>query len=144
MNIVLSLTGILIFGFIINVILKQSYNFLFFLGRKPLAWIGSVVVIALIVWGVSAIAGWGVSIPAWACALALFLNLPPSQNTAEEKETVKMMADEVYAEMGIKHGRLLHRAGLAVFAFTCLGSWVIFYGEVCTGKECTRIIQNIF
>ena len=144
MNLVLTIIGIIVFGFIVNVILKQTYNFIFFLGKKPYLWIGSVVVVSLIVWGLSAIVEWSVSIPAWSCIIALVMNWPPGQNTKEEAEAVRTISDEVYAEMGIRYGRLLHRLGLVAFAITCIGFWIIFYGEVCADGECTKIINNIF
>ena len=144
MDIVLLIAGILILGFLVNVLLKQSYNFIFFLGKKPVLWIVSVFVIAVVVWGISSALGWRVSVPAWACTLAFFMNIAQRYDSADEKKAVQAMADEVYAEMGLKHGRLLRRIGLTAFVLACLGSWVVFYGEVCSGDECTSIIESFF
>jgi hypothetical protein len=128
MGIVLAIIGIIVLGFVVNVAIKQSYNFLFFLGRKPLLWIIFVGIVAIAVWGLSDVARWGVSVPAWACTIALFMNLSPRQKSAEEQQAIQAMADEVYSEMGIRHGRLLYRLGLVVFVVACLASWVVFYG----------------
>jgi hypothetical protein len=144
MNTVLTLVGIVTLGFIMNIVLKQSYNFLFIIFKKPLLWVATIAVAAIAVWSISAAFKWGVSVPAFACAIALFMNFPPRQKSADDKRTIQEMADEIYSEMGIKHGRLLHRIGLAGFVLTCLLSWIAFYGEVCSGGECQSIIKSIF
>lgn len=72
------------------------------------------------------------------------MNLPPGQKSAEEQQAVQAMADEVYSEMGIRRGRLLHRLGLVVFVVACLASWVVFYGEVCSGGKCQSIFSSVF
>jgi hypothetical protein len=141
---VLTIVGIVVLGFIINIALKQSYNFLFIMFKKPLLWIVTIAVVAIAVWSISAAFKWGVSVPALACTIALFMNFPPRQKSANDKRTVQAMADELYSEMGIKHGRLLHRIGLAGFVLSCLLSWIALYGEVCSGGECQSIIKSIF
>ncbi|KAF3980836.1 MAG: hypothetical protein HFP76_00020 [Methylococcales symbiont of Iophon sp. n. MRB-2018] len=143
MDIVLTIVSIVIFGFVINVLLKQSYNFIFFIGQKPFIWILAVAIIGVFAWGLSAIFGWGVNIPTWASTMAFFMNLPPSYNNSDEKESAHQMVDEFYAEMGLKNGRLLYRFGLASFVFSCLASWVLFYGEVCSGNECQSILESV-
>ncbi len=144
MSTVLTIVGIVVLGFIVNIVLKQSYNFLFILSKKPLLWIATIAVVAIVIWSVSAAFKCGVSIPAWVCAIALLMNLPPRQKSADDKRAVQAMADEIYSEIGIKHGRLLHRMGLAAFVLACLISWATLYGEICSGGECRSIIGSIF
>lgn len=144
MNTILAIIGIIVLGFIVNVVLKQSYNFLFFLSGKPFWWMATVGFVAIAVWSISAVIGWDVSVPAWACSIALLMNLPPGQKNAEEKRAVQNLADEMYSEMGIRHGRLLHRLGLVIFVVACLVSWVVFYGEVCSDGKCQSIIESFF
>ena len=44
----------------------------------------------------------------------------------------------MYAEMGISHGALLYRVGLAGFVVAALVGWVIFYGQSCNSAgECS-------
>jgi hypothetical protein len=109
MGTVLWIIGTLVFGFVLSIILKQSYNFIFILFKNPFLWIVAVVFVALIVWALSSLLKWSVFIPAWACAIAIFTNIPPRQKNSSENQVIKAMADEMYLEMGIKHGRLLHR-----------------------------------
>lgn len=126
MNIALSTIGILVLGFLLSFTLKQTYNFIFFLSKKPVMWIFVVTVISGFFWLLSALLGSPVSIPAWATTIAIITNLPP-RSTNESKELVR----EIYSEMGLKHGSLLYRFGLGGFAVASIGSWVIFYGQTC-------------
>ena len=129
MDTILMIFGILLLGFVINVLLKQTYNFIFFIGRKPVLWILVITIISTVVWGISATFSWNVNVPAWSSTIAFFMNLPPEHNNREEKENANQMVDEFYAGMGIKHGRLLYRLGLASFACSGIASWLLLYGE---------------
>lgn len=126
MNIALSILGILILGFLLNVVLKQTYNFIFFLAKKPILWVFIVTILSSLFWLLCAFVGWSVSIPAWAAIMAFFMNLPPS-STKESKE----LANEMYTEMGLKHGSLLYRFGLGGFVVASIVCWVIFYSQTC-------------
>ncbi|WP_311952042.1 hypothetical protein [Halomonas garicola] len=79
-----------------------------------------------LLWFVSAVFNWSVSIPAWAAAIAFFMNLPP-RSTLESKA----QANEIYAEMGLKHGALLYQVGLGGFVVSSMVGWVVFYGQSC-------------
>jgi len=144
MDTVIVIIGIGALALLVNVLLKKSYNFIFLVGRKPILWAMSVAVIGIAVWTISAAAGWSVTVPAWASAIALVMNLPPSQGDSEEKQAIQSSVDEIYAEMGVPNGRTLYRAGLAMFFVACIGSWVVLYGEVCTSGDCQSIINSIF
>lgn len=134
MDTILLITGILLLGFVVNVLLKQTYNFIFFIGQKPALWILVVSTISVIIWGISAASSWEVNIPAWSSTIAFFMNLPPEHKSREEKEIANQMADEFYNETGVKNGRLLYKLGLISFACSGIASWLLFYGEICT--EC--------
>ncbi|MDR4485431.1 MAG: hypothetical protein R3B95_19910 [Nitrospirales bacterium] len=140
MSTVLVILGIVVLGFVVNVALKQSYNFLFLLGGKPLWWVVTVAVVAIVVWAVAAVVGWGVNVPAWACTIAFFMNLPPAKKNLEAGAVAQTLVDDFYSEMGIKHGQFFYKLGLAVFAVACLASWIAFYGEVCSvDGECRSL-----
>lgn len=142
MSVVLAIAGILTLGFAVNVVLKLSYSLLFFVGGKPVLWIVTVTFVGVAVWALSAVVGWSVSVPAWACATALLMNRHPAKERWRE-QSVEASADAVYAEMGIRHGRILYRLGLVAFAMACLVSWASFYGEVCFGGECS-VLRIVF
>jgi energy-coupling factor transporter transmembrane protein EcfT len=137
MHLVLIIFGILALGFFLNVILKQTYNFFFFLGKKPWLWILIVTVFSGLFWFICAFLGWSVSVPAWAATISLIMNLPPSSNK-ESKES----ANEIYSEMGMKNGVLLYRIGLGGFVLAAIASWVIFYGQSCNNAgECSGFFK---
>jgi hypothetical protein len=127
MDMVLSIIGILALGFLANVVLKQTYNFIFYLGGKPLLWALVAAAVGGLLWFVSAVFNWSVSIPAWAAAIAFFMNLPPRSTPESKAQT-----NEKYAEMGLKHGALLYRVGLGGFVVSSIVGWVVFYGQSCT------------
>ena len=144
MSTVLTIIGIVVLGFFVNIALKQSYNFLFIVFKKPSIWIAAMAIVAIVIWSICAAFNWGVSVPAFACSIAVFMNLPPKQKNPEDKQAVQEMAEGLYSEMGIKHGRFLYRLGLAAFVLACLASWVAFYGEICSDGDCSSIIGSIF
>ena len=129
MDTILMIAGIFLLGWVINVSLKQTYNFIFFFGRKPFLWILTVSILEVVVWAISAALSWDLNIPAWSSTIAFFMNLPPEQKNRKEKERVNQMADELYTEMGLKNGRLLYRFGLISFACSGIASWLLLYGE---------------
>lgn len=126
MDIVLNIIGILALGFFVNVVLKQTYNFVFFMGKKPLLWVLVVAAVSVLLWFVCALLGWSVSIPAWAATIAFFMNIPPRSNSES-----KAQASEMYSELGLKHGAILYRVGLGGFVVASIAGWVIFYGQSC-------------
>ena len=140
---ILMLIGILALSFIVNFLLKQSYNFLFFLLKKPSLWIISVLITAISFWYLSSVLGWSVSVPTWACTLAFLMNLPPSYDTDSDKQAANEAADVLYTDLGIRYGRLLYRAGLAAFVLASLGSWILFYGEICSSNGCIPIVDAL-
>lgn len=142
MDIMLTVGAVLILGFILNVILKQTYNLIFFIGRKPILWITCISIVSLAIWALASTFDWSVSIPAWACTIALIMNWPPSQKTQDTQITASAIADEMYREMGIPKGRLLYRIGLVSFIITSVASWILFYGESCVGSECQSILES--
>jgi hypothetical protein len=124
---VLNIIGILALGFFVNVVLKQTYNFIFYMCRKPLLWVLVAAAVSGLLWFVSALLNWSVSIPAWAATIAFFMNIPPRSTTES-----KAQANEIYAEMGLKHGSLLYKVGLGGFVVSSIASGVIFYGQSCS------------
>lgn len=110
MDMVLNIIGILALGFFVNVVLKQAYNFIFYMGRKPLLWVLVAAVVSGLLWFVCALLNWSVSIPAWTATIAFFMSIPP-RSTSESKA----QANKVYSEMGLKHGALFYRVGLGGF-----------------------------
>jgi len=43
----------------------------------------------------------------------------------------RAQANEMYSEMGLKHGAILYRVGLGGFVIASIVGWVIFYGQSC-------------
>ena len=136
MDVVISIIGIMVLGFLLNVLFKQSYNLVFFLEKKPVLWVFLITLMGGLFWFFSGLSGLSVSTAAWATTMAVAMNFPP-RSTSESKE----IANEMYLEMGIKHGPLLYRLGLAGFVISALAGWVIFYGKTCNSAgECSGFL----
>ena len=121
--------GIFSFGFILNVTIRQTYNFIFLYARRPKLWIVAMALISTSAWTVSGAMGWGVSIPAWASTMAFLINLPPSSNKKGSHEAQRRIADNIYKEIGIDNGTRLYRIGLYTFFIFSILSWGLIYGE---------------
>lgn len=126
MDLVLTVIGVLALGFLINVILKQTYNFIFFFAKKPILWSVLITGVAALLWFICAFSGASVSVPFWASAIALYMNWPPKL-TKNEKE----LAKEMYVDMGLPKGPAFYRLGLFGFVTASLISWLVFYSESC-------------
>ncbi len=128
MELTLAIGSIVLLSLVINILIKQSYNFVFMAARQPGVWIVIMGVIAIAVWGLASKAGWSINTPAWASTVALLLNLPPSQKSAAERNAISAIVDDIYSDLGIPRGRLLYRIGLATFAIVSVGGYFFGYG----------------
>jgi hypothetical protein len=140
MAIIWLIAKIAIFAVILNVLFRQTYNFIFFRWRKPAVWIG---VLALL----------GVAGASFAFALSLktsdfffvvtfvvLLNL----KAPAPKGATRAEVDIVYADMGIEHGRLKYLLGLVTFALFSAASYVLLLAESCTTEgKCTPLLRTI-
>ena len=132
MSVVWFITKLALFAFVLNVLLRQSYNLIFFLGRRPVAWIWTVGLLGFLTVASAALLGWSNNLVAWACILAVAMNLPPAFADSKTTKETTATADEVYAEMGIPGGKRKYRAGLIAFSLASLISYLLFYGEACS------------
>lgn len=65
--------------------------------------------------------------------------MPPSSSNE-----AKALANEMYTEMGLSHGALLYRAGLAGFVVAALVGWVIFYAQLCNSAGNVVVFSSSF
>jgi len=63
------------------------------------------------------------SVPPWAATIAFFMNIRPRSSNESRAQS-----NEMYSEMGLKHGAILYRVGLGGFVIASIVGWVIFYG----------------
>jgi hypothetical protein len=141
------LAKLALFAFVLSVLLRQSYNLIFFAGRKPVLWIASVGTLGFVIVAIAALLHWSSTLVAWAYMLALALNVPGFRNARFGKEATAeaaAVADRVYAEMGINGGRRKYRIGLVAFALTAFIAYLLFYGEVCSAKgDCVPLVKPL-
>jgi hypothetical protein len=140
MAIIWLIAKIAIFAVILNVLFRQTYNFIFFRWRKPTVWIGVLALLG--VPGASFAVGLSLktSNVSFAVTLVLLLNLAPPA----PKGITRTEVDTVYTEMGIKHGRLKYRLGLVTFAFFSAASYMLLSAESCTVEgKCTPLLRTI-
>ena len=88
MTFVLFLLKLAAYAFCLSVVIRQSYNLVFALLRKPLVWIITMGVIGFAHFATAGWIGASVSLPFWATVVALIINLPPdpSPTRAIERE----------------------------------------------------------
>ncbi len=134
----------IIYTFILSVLYRQSYNFLFFLARRPVIWIGVVGLLGISNMVLAYLLGWDPRLVSAAVFTAFILNLVPSPPSGHTKEEMRTMVDEIYKEMELPHGRVQSKIGLAVFALCSLTSYVLLFGEVCDRSgACTPIFRTL-
>ncbi|MFA6253050.1 MAG: hypothetical protein WCV69_02165 [Patescibacteria group bacterium] len=129
MNIVLSLLVIAFLTFILNVLIRQSYNFIFMFFKKPIMWAVFMGLLSFICFFIGSQFNNLFDIIWWSVLLAFVVNIPPKLNKKLEKET-SIVVNEVYKELGIEKGRLKYRIGLAAYLLGGILGWFIFYGEL--------------
>ena len=144
MNIVLIIAKIAIYSFVLVVLYRQSYNFLFFLAKRPKTWIAVVGVIGVINMGLAYVVGWDPRLLSSAALTTFLLNIAPSPSAGHTKEEMRTMVNEIYKEWGLPRGRLQRKIGLAVFGLCSLGSYILFFGEIYSRSgECTPLIRSL-
>ena len=115
MSVVVFLVKLAVYAVFLNVLVRQSYNLFFFWLRKPVVWIIAMAVIGFANFATAGWIGSSVSLPFWATAIALVINVRPRL-----KDELAKTVDEVYLEWGIIRGRLKYRLGLFAMAISSL------------------------
>jgi hypothetical protein len=140
MAIIWLIAKIVIFAFILNVLFRQTYSFIFFRWQKPAVWIGALALL-----GVAAAAfAFGLSLKTsdvfFAVTFVVLLNL----KAPAPKGVTRAEVDTVYTKMGIEHGRLKYLLGLVTFAFFFAASYLLLFADSCTAEgKCTPLLRTI-
>lgn len=143
METVLLIAQIIIYTWLLIALLRQSYNILFILSRKPGAWISFTAFLGVVNILLASGLGWNSRLVATAVLTAVIILLP-SVPKGMSKDNVASMADSVYEELGIKKGRLKYRLGIAAFGGTSLILYVLVFGELCTSDgTCAAIYRSL-
>lgn len=133
-----------IYTFILSVLYRQSYNFVFFLARRPVTWISVVGLLGISNMVLAFLLGWDPRLVSAAVITAFILNLAPSPPAGHTKEDMRTMVDEIYKELELPYGRMQSKIGLASFALCSLVSYVLLFGETCDRSgACTPIFQTL-
>lgn len=145
MGIIWIILKIAIYTYILNVLLRQTYNFIFILWRKPAIWIGVVAFLSAANMLLAFVLSWDPALVSAATLTALLMNLPvpaPKQITDGEFNN---LIDTFYTELGIKRGHLKYRVGLATFAIFSIASYALLFSEVCQidNNKCVPLLQNL-
>lgn len=130
MNILLGLVLIIAIGFVLHILIKQTYNLVFFTLNRPVAWIVICGFVSFLTWLISYLFELNISIPSLATTIALLSSLPPKVQDGHLQKEMDKIADELYESVGIKNGRKLYRVGLVVFLAVAIISWIVFYGDI--------------
>jgi hypothetical protein len=144
MAIIWIIAKIAIYTFVLNILFRQTYNFIFFLWQKPAVWIGVLAFLGVANMSFAFGLSWDPSIVSSAVSLVLLLNWPTPVPKGVTRAEVNDFIDTVYTEIGIKHGRRKYRLGLVTFAFFSAASYVLLFAESCTVEgKCTPLLRTI-
>lgn len=143
MDTVWLIAKIIIYIFVLNILYRQSYNFVFFFARRPLTWIGTVGLLGILNMVLAYLLGWDPRLVSVAVFTVFILNIAPSLPTSHTKEEMHTMVDEIYKEMELPQGRIQAKVGLVTFALCSLVSYVLLFGEVCSSEGCTPIFRTL-
>lgn len=136
---------IAIYTIVLNVLYRQTYNFIFVLARRPVAWILTIAALGVANMVLAYALAWDPSLVITATLIAIFLNFSPSTPKGISKEDFRASVDVIYEEWGIARGRLKSRLGFIGFVICSLCAYALLLGEMCTSSgECTTIIESIF
>ncbi len=145
MSVVWLIVKIAIYIFILSVLFRQTYNFIFVLAKRPEVWIVVVALLGVANMGLAYALSWDPRLVSAATLAAIILNIAPPVPKGLSKTEFRATVDAVYEEWGITHGRLKSRLGLIAFAIFSLGAYVFFFGEICTlSGECTTMMKGLF
>ena len=134
---------LILFAFLLSVLLRQSYNLIFFVGRRPVAWIVTVTVFGFVIVVVAAFLGSSSNLVFWAYTLAIAMNFGAAKNAEFAKEAAAV-AEEIYAEMGITGGRTKYRIGLVGFALAAAVAYGLVYSEICSSGNCISLTEFLW
>jgi hypothetical protein len=133
-----------IYTWVLVVIYRQSYNFVLFLARRPIAWLVSITLFAILHMAVAYYFAWTPGLVSLATLATFVLNLAPSRALGVSRAEIRSVVDDAYRELGLPHGRIQARLGLVSFGVFSLAGYILLFGEICRGTECTPIFKALF
>ena len=108
-------------AFTLNVLYRQMQNYFFILNQEPAQWLFFNTLSVFMVWWILSSLNQNDYIGFCAYTVVCFLNYKP----LTDKE--KLAVDDMYLEIGIKHGRVLSSLGLISLIPLSIASWLILY-----------------
>src|SRR6516164_2785173 len=127
MNAAWAVPKIALYTFVLNVLYRQSYNFLFFLARRPKTWIAVVGALGALNMAFAYALGWDPRLVSAAVPIAFLLNIAPGPPEGITKEEKRAIVNEFYEQMGLPFGRLQSRLGLLAFGLCSLISYLALF-----------------
>lgn len=131
MDIIWTIIKVILFTGILTIIGKQTYNFIFFIGKKPILWIIIMLLLGFLFFMIGSKIQNSFNAVWWSAVLTFFALLPPKKNKDLESE-INLAVNDIYSEMGIKNGQIKYRIGLAAYVIGCIIGWIVFYGQIVT------------
>lgn len=123
---VLFIFGIAFFTFITNVLIRQSYNILFFFLKKPYAWFLSMLVIGFLLLFISSFFNNKLNMVTIVATLAFFANVPQKTQIVSDEKMEKFCNE--FTE--ISNSRMKYRIGLGLYVFGCVIGWILGYSTI--------------
>lgn len=143
MSIVWNVVKFAMYTWVLVAIYRQSYNFVFFVARRPIAWLVSITLFAILHMVVAYYFAWTPGLVSLATLTTFVLNLAPSLPPGVSGADMRSVIDDVYRELGLPHGRIQARLGLVSFGVFSLAGYILLFGKMCRGAECTPIFKAL-
>ena len=131
MGFVLSVVLTIVLALVLNIVFRQSYNFIFFLGRRPYWWMLVVGLVGLGCMAIGSVFANGHNVAFWSAAIVALVNVPPRSDADEFTD--------------VRHSKGKYRFGLAAFVLGCVVGYAVFFGEVCDAslQRCEGLISTL-
>jgi hypothetical protein len=139
MTVVWIIIKIVIYAQILSVIYRQSNNFIFILAQRPKTWILFVGILGITNMLVAYYLEWDPRLVGAAILIMISINGYPSMSNKERD-----IIGEAYSDLGIPHGPLQSKIGLAIFFISSTVFYILLFSEKCNARnECISLFKEL-
>lgn len=123
---------ILIFTLFLLILARQSYNYIFAIGRKPLLWVFFMFLLNFIFFLIGSKIQDSFNVIWFSSVLTFLLQLPPKKDKTNKdmSEAMEKINEELFKELGLKVDKKKYNLGLVAFILGGFIGWILFYNNL--------------